>query len=307
MMKQRVLSRSVFLTVISIFMWAYFIFNLWGRIDWFFALIFIIPIAMIFGFLWWRGSTQKNGVTPKYKNQLNTNYYTGDREINKNLMEFLRFFGVCALLISGLMLFIAGISVARALLKSDEEILSRYSVIINFSDFRQGKSIELVTSPGVATHVTINLAKSIQGHWKSDNLKFVIEDPITSRQLEQKNLKRSDYWGDALRAVDTSEPVSVFFDLVVPTDISIGGRISGVLSGTINYPSAVAGYSFQNKTLKLNMPINIMTVPKLEIVRKERGFLLNVSKLLLLIMTPFFLLGSIILYFTNRKLRKILR
>jgi hypothetical protein len=222
--------------------------------------------------------------------------------MNKALwIKVVRLFGAVALVFGGVFLSVGGINATRAFLGSDEYLLSGYSVFVIYEESLQGHNIELVTSPGVNTHITVHaVAKSIQKHWRSRDLQFIVQDPTTSRQFMALDLSRSDYWGEVLESREQSEPVEVSIEWNVPTEIAVGDRLSGNLSGTIEYP-VVAGAGFRTATRDLNLPINITIVSEAELVQSIRSEDLSSVKILALIATPLLLIAVVIFYFTDRR------
>jgi hypothetical protein len=190
------------------------------------------------------------------------------------------------------------LTATRALLGSGEDLLSRYFVNISYDEFLQGHDVELNASPGVDAHVTVYLAKSIQKHWRSSDLQFVVQDPATSRQVVQMDLSRADDWGNVLRASEMNEAAEVAFDLVLPPGIAIGNRLSGVLSGTIYYP-VVEGAGFRTQARKVDLPINIAIVPEAELAASIRSDFLKYAKIMAAIAAPFTLMGLAARYFTD--------
>lgn len=225
-----------------------------------------------------------------------------DREVKENQLKLLRFLGACAALLGGLLLFIAGISFSRSTIGSDENLLATYSASIDREDLLGGKNLEMFVSPGMLIPVTFNLAESIQGYWRSSDLQFSMTDPATGREVAQLDLSRSADWGEALRAEDLGETVSASFDWAVPADLAIGCRLSGVLSGTITYPSARPGSTFENRLLKLDLPVSVVVVSKEELAKIQSSFLSDAARILALIGTPLFLVGAVVWYITHRKL-----
>jgi hypothetical protein len=227
-------------------------------------------------------------------NRLNGREYLMEREM---WLKLLRFVGTVALIIGGLCLFIVVLTATRAFLGSGEDLLSRYFVSIDYEEFLQGHNVVLTTSPGVDAHITVYVAKSIQKHWRSDDLRFVVQDPTTSRQLVHMDLSRTDDWGKVLRASEMSEPVGVAFDLVLPPEIAIGSKLAGVFSGTIYYP-VVEGAGFRTQMRKVTLPINIAIVTEEELVGSIRSDFLKYAKILAAVAAPFTLIGLAVRYFT---------
>lgn len=90
------------------------------------------------------------------------------------------------------------------------------NVRIDYEEFLQGITIDLIVSLGLNTQITIYMAKSIQKHWRSNDLQFIVHDPAYSSQLLQLDLRKSDYWGEVLRSEELSEPADVTFDWYIP-------------------------------------------------------------------------------------------
>ena len=222
--------------------------------------------------------------------------------MNKALgIKIARLFGAVALVLGGIFLSVGGINVARALLGSDEYLLSRYSVFIVYDEALQGLNTELATSPGVNTHITVYaIARSIQKHWRSGDLQFVVQDPTTSRRLVALDLSRSDHWGEVLASTEQSEPIEVSIEWSVPIETAVGERLSGILAGSIEYP-VVAGAGFRTATRDLNLPISIMIVSKAELVKSIRGEDLSGVKVLALVAAPLLLMAAAIFFFTDRR------
>ena len=220
--------------------------------------------------------------------------------MNKEMgIKLLRLCAWVMLIIGGTCLFIVILAAYKSFLSSDKNLLSNYNVSIDYEEFLQGKNIGLITSPGVDTQITVYMAESIQKHWRSNDLQFIVQDPTTSRQSLRIDLSKSDYWGEVLRSEELSEPVEVSFDWNVPTEIGIGTRLSGVLSGTIEYP-VTDGAGLRTQIRDLNLPISIAIVSEAELVENQRSEFLNIAKYLSLMGIPFTLIALLIFYFTNR-------
>ena len=219
--------------------------------------------------------------------------------MNKEMgIKLLRLFAWVVLIIGGTCLFIVILAAYKAFLSSDKNLLSTYNVSIDYEEFLQGNNIDLITSPGVDTHTTVYMAKSIQKHWRSNDLQFIVQDPVISTQLLRIDLSKSDYWGEVLRSEELSEPVEVSFEWNVPTEIGIGTILSGVLSGKIEYP-ITDGAGFRTQIRDLNLPISIAIVSEAELVENQRSEFLNIAKYLTLMGIPLILIALLIFYFTN--------
>ena len=99
-----------------------------------------------------------------------------------------------ALIIGGLRLFIVVLTATRTPLESNADLLSRHFVSIDCERFLYGHKVELIASPGADAHVAAYAAESIQKHWNSDHLQFIVQDLATSRQLAHMDLSRVDNW-----------------------------------------------------------------------------------------------------------------
>jgi hypothetical protein len=219
--------------------------------------------------------------------------------MNKEMgIKLLRLFAWVVFIIGGTCLFIVILAANKAFLSSDKNLMSNYKVRIDYEEFLQGKTIELVTSPGVDTQITVYMAESIQKHWRSNDLLFIVQDPTISRQSLRIDLSKSDYWGEVLRSEELSEPVEVSFEWNVPTEIGIGTILSGVLSGKIEYP-VTDGAGFRTQIRDLNLPISIAIVSEAELMENQRSEFLNIAKYLTLMGIPLILIALLIFYFTN--------
>ncbi len=130
--------------------------------------------------------------------------------MNKEMgIKLLRLCASVLLFIGGSCLYFVISPAYNAFLASDKNLLSDYNERIDYEEFLQGKNIELITSPGIDIQITIELAESIQKHWRSNDLQFIVQDPTISRQSLRIDLGKSDYWGEVLRSEELCEPVEV--------------------------------------------------------------------------------------------------
>jgi hypothetical protein len=142
--------------------------------------------------------------------------------MNKEVrIKLLRLCGWIVLFIGGTCLFMDVWVAYKAFIASNKNLLNNYKVSIDYEEFLQGDNIELITSPGVDTHITVNMAKSIQMHWRSNDLQFIVQDSAISLQLVQIDLSKSDYWGEVLKSEELSEPVEVSLDWNVPMKLEL--------------------------------------------------------------------------------------
>jgi hypothetical protein len=219
------------------------------------------------------------------------------------LFLVIRFLGACVAIPGGVMLLISLIAITIALVGSDKFMLSRYTATFSRTDFKNGKVPEMFVTPGMIIPIDFNVSKSIQGLWSSDDLTFTVTDPGSSRIVAQINLAKSEEWGKALKGEKLNEDVSVEFDWTVPADLPIGSTLSGRLKGAIALPDAQPGYTFSNTHTYPDMPVKVLVVAKDELVKKEREFYSYFFKVLAPGGTPVFLVGALVWYFSNRKLK----
>lgn len=219
--------------------------------------------------------------------------------MNKEMgIKLLRLFAWVVLIIGGTCLFIVILAAYKSFFSSDKNLLSNYNVSIDYEEFLQGKTIELITSPGVDTQITVYMAESIQKHWRSNDLQFIVQGPTISTQLLRIDLSKSDYWGEVLTSEELNEPVEVSFEWNVPLEIGIGTILSGVLSGKIEYP-VTDGAGFRTQIRDLNLPISIVIVSEADLVENQRSEFLNIAKYLTLMGIPLTIIALLIFYFTN--------
>ena len=217
------------------------------------------------------------------------------------VVKFLRFIGRCAMTLGGLCLLIIGFIVGRVFLASNETILSTYFVDLVYDEYQDSAVAELITAPGVKIRVSILCGKSIQSHWRSDDLQFVVEDPATARQLERIDLSRDDEWGEALKSEELGEDILIIFEWAAVEDVQVGSRLSGVFSGNIEYPTPEGGNNYRNQFRQLELPIEIIIVSEAELVESFQLYLLNVAKTVSFITIPLLLIGALSLFLTRRR------
>jgi len=217
-------------------------------------------------------------------------------------IQIVRLFAWVALILGGLMMFVTVLLAANFLVGSDEHVLDRHYISIDYDDYLDDKPIEVVTAPGVTAHMSVIVAESIQKHWRSDDLQFVVLDPASDRELAVMDLSRSDHWGQVLQAKEMSEPVVVNIDWMAPSDLAIGSTLRGRLTGSVNYP-AVAGASFASRLRRLDMTVPIRVVTADELAKEIRSDMLNIGMYLGMAGAALSGIGWAILHFTDPRRR----
>lgn len=188
----------------------------------------------------------------------------------------------------------------RVFIASGQNLLTNYIVSINYDEAVKAGMVEILTAPGVDTHLRVNVAESIQEHWRSGDLQFILQDAGAARQLVQLDLSKSDRWGEVLQVKELSEPVTVTFNFILPAETATGNRLPGLLSGRIEYPvSEPGGFRTQMKTLYL--PIEVVVLTSAELVKQERSDNLDMIKKLGPIALGLILAPVMVLYLTNRR------
>ncbi len=212
-----------------------------------------------------------------------------------------RFIGGSLLVVGGTLLMVALLALGKSTSGSDEVVLDSAFSHLRYDDFQSGQYIELQAAPGIPSNISFDLVQSIQGHWRSDDLRFLVRYPDGSRPEEVLSLARSDDWGDALVVKEKDSLVSADCSWTPPADLDPGMQLEGWLLGEIVYPDAVPGGTFQNKHLSIELSFPIHMVSKDILVQNQRNFLSGSFKLLLLIAGPIALLGALLLVFDSQR------
>jgi hypothetical protein len=202
------------------------------------------------------------------------------------------YFAVCLCLIALLYSIVMGVV---SFILPEEKFLANASVHFNLEDVKNN-ALVLTVTPGIKTNITIELAKSIQGLWMSRDLAFIINDPVSTTELVQIDLKKDQDWGEEIGTnnIYATNPATVFFELSLPENISIGSQLSGRLIGNVIYPSPVGMTNteeglFSNNLEEFDLPITLQVVNREEFIRIRRikmgGPMIKSSCITILLMT----------------------